>query len=91
MDFSQIGVSEFLLSLTGYVTIWVFCLFFTLPLFHEQQNASERTVEEIGAPRRHYMKRKLILTSILAFVFWAALHIWLLREGFYFWDWVNQF
>ncbi len=90
MDFSQIGITDILLGLTGYITIWVFCLFFTLPLFHEKQDLSKRTVEEVAAPKYHHMKRKFILTSIIALVFWAALHIWLLREGFYFWDWIMQ-
>ncbi len=88
LDFSNVGLSEVLLAMTGYVTIWVFCLFMILPLFVEKQDVSQRTVEEIAAPKHAYMKRKLWLTSLLAFVIWALLHFWLLREGFSFREWV---
>jgi len=62
-----------------------------LPFFVEKQDLSKRTVEEIGAPKHHYMKRKVVITSLLALVFWLGLNYWLLRDGFDFREWILSF
>lgn len=90
-DFSHLGITDIMLAITGYVTIWVFCLFMTLPLFIEKQDLSKRTVEEIAAPKQAYIGRKMAITSILAFVIWGGLHLWLLRDGFSFREWIMNF
>ncbi len=60
-------------AIVVYILIWWVTLFATLPLGVRGQAEEGNIVKgsEPGAPVKPEMKRKLILTTILATIFWA--------------------
>jgi predicted secreted protein len=63
--------------LTGivvYLLTWWVVLFAILPLWVTTSDPNEPG-GAVGAPRRHYMPRKLALTSVIAAVIWVGIYI----------------
>ncbi len=60
-----------------YFVIWWLCIFMVLPWGIKSQHEEDNVVEgsEPGAPAKPMLKRKILQTTILAFIVWAAIFL----------------
>ncbi len=61
-------------ALVLFAVIWFMTLFIALPIRIRTQGDAGKIVPGTmaGSPEEHHLKRKLVIVSIIAFVFWAA-------------------
>lgn len=63
-----------------YLLVWWVVIFCVLPFDIQSITDAKETGNMPGAPQRHGMKKKLLLTTIIATVVWAAIYL-IIRYG----------
>lgn len=69
-------------SIVLYVVVWFLTFFVALPIRVKTQGDLDQVTPgtHAGAPEHHHLKKKALITTLVAFAIWGVL-VWIITSG----------